>query len=193
MTDEQQAPDDQQDGDGLGDKGKQALDRMKAERNDAQREAAAWKALGLTVEQIRDLQAKAGQAPAGDQPDPDQIRYKAVEDAEKAATARFEAQARRTAVREQARALGFHNAADALAEIRSDDLAAIAVLDDEADADAIAELVKKVAEKKPYLVKSRDSSAGDAGIGGVGNSDRPAPRTAAERIARAYADNSRTK
>ena len=193
MTDEQQTADDQQDGDGLGDKGKHALDRMKAERNDARQEAAAWKALGLTVDQIKELQTRAGQQNDSPPVDADQVRAKAVEDAEKAATARFEAQARRTAVREQARALGFHNAADALAEIRSDDLAAISVRDDEADADAIAELVKKVAEKKPYLVKTRDSSAGDAGIGGAGTSDRPAPRTAAERMARAYADNSRTK
>lgn len=164
---------------------KQALDRMKAAQQAAEREAKAFKDLGLTPEQIRELQTKA--ARADPKPvDEDKIRADALKQAEDAATARFETQARRTAVREQARALGFHNAADALAEIDTDALAKVKVTDDEPDTDAIKALVEAVVKAKPYLVKPDGASARDAGIGGAGNTDRPEPRPGLDRIRSAY-------
>ena len=129
--------------DELADKGKQALDRMKAQRNAVRDQLKEYKALGLTPAQIKALQK--GDAKPDDQPDVDQIREQARTEA------RTEALRERVTDKIEAKARGFADPEDAVAILlRSHD--ADDFLDDgKIDVEAIQEALDELLEKKPHL------------------------------------------
>lgn len=128
----------------LGDKGKQALDRMKEQRNALRNEVKEWKALSLSPAEIRKVldERKNGD----DKPDPDAIREEARREA------RTEALRERVTDRIEARAAkSFADAEDAVAILMRahdpDDF-----LDgDKIDAEAIQEALDDLLERKPHL------------------------------------------
>ena len=160
--------------DKLGDAGKQALDRMKQERNEARETLRAFQELGLTAEQVKELVGRDQQA--SEQALKEQAKREAAEEAQ----ARLATKLRATEVRAQATALGFHNPADALAHLTADQLAAIDVsATDDVDAEAVKALLADVVKDRPYLVASTTPPIAThraAGIG-AGTATGPAPTT----------------
>lgn len=144
QDDDADADKDNDGADALADKGKQALDRMKQQRNAARDQLREFKALGLTPEQIKALQKK----PAGDddQPSADEIREQARTEA------RAEAMKERVVDKIEAKAAkAFADAEDAVAILlRSNDPDDF--LDDgKIDVEAIQEALDELLEKKPHL------------------------------------------
>lgn len=165
--------DDQDDGDGsdededadtLGDKGKQALNRMKEQRNAAKaghREvlASVAKALGTTPERLRaavkaekvaDLVGRKAKPKAGskdtdeEQVDADAIRAEAEETANAKANTRI--------VRADLKAAATGKLADPTDAALYIDLSAIEVDEDgETDEEELAELIDALLERKPHL------------------------------------------
>lgn len=136
---EQEAPEPDPEGaDSLGDKGKQALDRMKAEKAEAKRTAAAEK------KRADDLARKVAEFEDRDKSDLEKATAKAerLEAAAKAATSR--------AVRAEVRAAAaeFADPEDAVAFL---DLAKYSDADGEIDADAISADLADLLERKPHL------------------------------------------
>lgn len=132
----------------LGPAGEKALQAEKTKRREAQAQLREWKALGLTLAQIRELQSKAtGGSGGGDQPDLEQVK----------ATARAEAAAELT----RDRVLDKIEAKGARLFTDPDDAAALLLrahdhtdfLDDNGriDVEAIEDALKELLEKKPYL------------------------------------------
>lgn len=162
--------DDQQDDDtdkpDLGDKGKQALDRMKAERNAAKAELRAFKALGLTPEQIQALQKPADD----DKPDVEQIREQARQEA------RAEAQRERVVDKIEAKAAkDFADPEDAVAILLRTRNTEDFFDGDSIDVGEIEDALKELLEKKPHLAAAqRGRFTGGADQGTRDSKKKPA-------------------
>ena len=163
-----QSDDGQDDGtDKLGDAGKQALDRMKGERNAARAELRAFKKLGLTPEQIEALQKPADD---GDKPDVEKIREQARQEA------RAEAQRERVVDKIEAKAAkDFADPEDAVAILlrahKPDDF----LNGEQIDVEEIEEALKELLEKKPHLAAAqRGRFTGGADQGTRDSKKKPA-------------------
>lgn len=141
--------------DQLGDPGKQALDRMKAQRNAARDELRAFKALGLTPEQIAALTAPKDDA----QLDAEKIRRDARAEADRKANGRI--------IRSEIRAAAAGKLADPADALRYLDLSVFEVDDDgEVDQGEIADAITDLIKNKPYLAaQGRQRFEGDADAG----------------------------
>ncbi len=139
--------DDSDDGtgaDALGDAGKQALDRMKEQRNAARTEARAFKSLGKTPEELQAL--LDGQKPAGDAPDPEALKAEGRREALAESNARI--------LRSEIKAAAAGKvAADMIADLpKLLDLSALEVdAEGNVDEDEIAEAIDALLKKKPSL------------------------------------------
>ena len=136
--------------DALGDAGKQALDRMKTQRNAARDELRAFKALGLSVEDIKALQSgkPAGDSKTGDAPDADEIQRRADAKATAAANARV--------LRSEVKAAAAGRLADPADAHKFLDLSQFEVdSDGNVDEDEIAEAIEDLISKKPYLAAAQ--------------------------------------
>ncbi|MFD5509017.1 hypothetical protein ACFWIB_14740 [Streptomyces sp. NPDC127051] len=124
--------------DSLGDKGKQALDRMKAEKAEAKRAAAAEK------KRADDLARKVAEFEDRDKSELD----RATDKAQKAADRADRATRRAVLAEVKAAAAAFADPEDAAAFL---DLASYASDDGEIDTDAIATDLAALLERKPHL------------------------------------------
>ena len=165
--------------DALGDAGKQALARMKAEREDAKRRA---KAAETELEKLRNA-SKTEQE-------------KAIDAARKEGASEASQRANERLIRAEAKVLAatakFRDPSDVIAQLGSQ-LTAIEVDDEgEVDSKALKALVDKLAKDKPYLVNSGDgtASASDAGIGTTGGGTRVEVAPGVDRMRAAYANSS---
>ena len=141
---EQDDAGDDEGADELADKGKQALDRMKSQRNAARDQLREFKALGLTPAQIKALQK--GDAKPDDQPDVDQIREQTR------AEVRAEAARERVVDKIEAKAArAFADAEDAVAILLRTHDAEDFLDDGKVDVEAIQEALDELLEKKPHL------------------------------------------
>jgi hypothetical protein len=137
---------DDQGADQLADAGKQALDRMKAERNAAKAELRAYKALGLTLDQIKALQKPAGDA--ADKPDPEALRAEGRREATLEANTRI--------LRSEVKAAAAGKLADPADAHRFLDLSKFEVDDDgNVDEDEIADAIEDLIKRKPYLAAAQ--------------------------------------
>lgn len=151
-TGDDDAEDDPDDGDTekLGDPGKQALDRMKTERNTARKGLRSWTALARefdakTPDELRNL-LKGKRPDGGDQPDPEQIRREARAEADR------EVARERLLDKIEAKAGGkFADPADAAALLLRENDADDFLDGTKVDAAAIAEALDDLLERKPYL------------------------------------------
>lgn len=156
--------------DQLADKGKQALDRMKTQRNAARDQLREFKALGLTPEQIKALQK--GDAKAGDQPDVDQIREQARTEA------RTEALKERVVDKIEAKAArAFADAEDAVAILLRTHDAEDFLDDGKIDVEAIQEALDELLEKKPHLAVQDGKRFKGTPDGGARKAARPGQLT----------------
>ncbi len=166
--------------DQLGDAGKQALDRMKAQRNEFRDQLRAFQSLGLTPDQIRGLQKPADR---GDQPDADEIRKQAR------AEARAEMLRDRVVDRIEARAArDFADPEDAVAILlrgrKPDDF----LNGDSIDAEEIEDALKDLLTKKPHLAAQGRRFQGGADGGARKETAKPEPTPGMGRLRAAYAD-----
>lgn len=155
----------------LGDAGKQAIDRMKAERNAERKRAAAAEA---ELENLRNAGATE--------------QEKAVLAARKEGETEATKRANDRLVRAEAKAVAagskFRDPSDVIAQLGSQ-LAGITVDEDgEVDQKALKALVDGLAKSKPYLVDtgSTTATAADAGIGTTGTKTPTDPGTGRSRI-----------
>ncbi|MGY1773510.1 hypothetical protein [Blastococcus sp. SYSU D00813] len=180
--------DDQQDGqddDGagqLGDAGKQALDRMKTQRNQFRDELRPWQSLGVTPDQVRELLGKQG---AGDgQPDPDEIRRQAK------AEARAEVLRDRVVDRIEAKAAkDFADPEDAVAILLRTRKADDFLNGDSIDVEKIEDALKALLKNKPHLAAQGRRFQGDADGGARKETAKPEPAPGLGRLRAAYADS----
>lgn len=164
----------------LGDKGKQALDRMKTERKEAERRAKAAEA---ELEKLRNA-SKTEQEKAIDA---------ARKEGESEATKRANERLVRAEVKAIAAGAKFRDPSDVIAQLGSQ-LKDVAVDEDgEVDQKALKGLVDSLAKSKPYLVDtgSTTATAADAGIGTTGTNTKPDPGPGRARLASAYAGTSK--
>lgn len=154
--------------DSLGDKGKQAIDRMKEQRNAARAEAREFKALGLSPADIKALvDAKKGDG-AGDTVDADKIREEARREA------RLEATKERVTDKIEARAAkGFADAEDAVAILLRTHDTEDFLNGDKIDVEAIQEALDELLEKKPHLAAQSGKRFQGGADGGKRKADRP--------------------
>lgn len=146
----------------LGDAGKQALDRMKAERDEHRKGLKAFTDLGLTPERAKEL-LQANESAAEQAERTKQER----EQAEQVQT-RLTERLRSIEIRAAAATMGFHDPSDAISNLTEDELAAITVNDkDEVDSAAVKTALERVAKAKAYLLKNSGGSHRDVGIGSV--------------------------
>ncbi|OJX72823.1 hypothetical protein [Leifsonia sp. 71-9] len=179
------------DKEGLGDAGQQALDRLKARERASRAEAKAYKDLGLTPDEIKELINARDKAGA---PDEDKIRQTAQREAETAAREKFAVKLRASEVRAQAAELGFASPSDALALLPADKLAGVDVSDDdEVDTGEVKKLLEQLKTDKPYLLKNTDTTADytTAGIGASGSGKTPDVQPGLDRMRSAYAKNTK--
>jgi DNA-binding transcriptional MerR regulator len=157
--------------DDLADAGKQALDRMKSQRNAARDQLREFKALGLSPAQIKALADKKP-ADDADKVDPEAIREQARTEA------RAEAAKERVVDKIEAKASRkFADAEDAVAILlRTHDTEDF--LDDgKVDVEAIQEALDELLEKKPHLaVQDGKRFKGDPD-GGTRKAARPGQLT----------------
>ncbi len=153
--------------DALGDKGKQALDRMKAERNTARDQLNAFKNLGLTPEKLQELIGKS----AEDAKAAEDARTK--RDAESAALVK----ANERLVRAEIKAAASGKLTNPALAIRLLDLSSFDVDDDgEVDATAIAAAIDELITKEPYLASVQGETKrfqGGADSGTRGTAGKP--------------------
>lgn len=173
---------------GLGDAGKRAIDRMKADMKAAQDEAKQFKDLGLTPDQIKQLiandSASAQEAALA------QERQKVEQETQQ----RLHAKLRDLSITAQASTLGFHDPADALTQLKREQIDAVDVsATDDVDAAAVKALLEQLAKDKPYLVKQTVSDPTFAGIGWVGSSASQADtaKPGLDRLRAAYAQTTK--
>jgi hypothetical protein len=148
----------------LGDAGKQALDRMKADRQKARAEAAELR------ERLNTLEAERAGV------DAKSIEQQLRTQIEQDANTRAAGMLRNAEVRAVAAELGFINPADAAALLPGPDLADIDVTPDgTVDTAGVRTLLEQLTASRPYLLKPTDSTADHrtAGIGGVGSAAKP--------------------
>jgi hypothetical protein len=159
-------PDDADPDADLGDKGKQAIDRMKAQRNAARDQLKEYKALGLSPEQIKALQK--GDAKADDQPDVDQIREQAR------AEVRAEAAKERVLDKIEAKAArGFADAEDAVAILLRTHDPEDFLDDGKIDVEAIQDALDELLDKKPHLAAQGGKRFQGTPDGGTRKAARP--------------------
>jgi hypothetical protein len=171
-TDDEKKSDDDE---GLGDKGKQALTRMKERLRASRAEAAEFKALGLSPADIKKLvDAKKTDDP-DDKVDPNKIREEARREARAEA-----AKERVTDKIEVKAAKAFADADDAVAILlRTHDIEDF--LDgDKIDVEAIQEALDDLLEKKPHLAAQGGKRFKGGADGGKRKADRPAQLTRAD-------------
>lgn len=153
--------------DQLGDPGKQALDRMKAERNAARNTVREWQSLArdLGVKDATGLRALIEQAKPADKadaPDPDQIRREATAEALKAANERI--------VRAEVKAAAGGKLADPADAVRFLDLSTFDVDDDgNVDAEQVADAIADLLKTKPYLAAATATRWQGSADGGARN------------------------
>ncbi|GIF08666.1 hypothetical protein [Actinoplanes siamensis] len=171
--------------DELGDAGKQAIDRMKAERNAARKGLRGWTALARefgakTPDEVRNL-LKGKKSDGGDVPDPEQIRREARAEAER------EIARDRLLDKIEAKASGrFADPADAAALLLREGDPEDFLDGTKVDADAITEALEDLLERKPYLASKAadtrqrqlkpDKSQGNRGTARPSANDRAAKR-----------------
>ncbi len=156
--------------DQLADKGKQALDRMKTQRNTARDQLREFKALGLSPEQIKALQK--GDAKSDDQPDVDQIREQTR------AEVRAEAAKERVVDKIEAKAArAFADAEDAVAILMRTHDAEDFLDDGKVDVEAIQEALDELLEKKPHLAVQDGKRFKGTPDGGARKAARPGQLT----------------
>lgn len=150
--------------DNLGDAGKQAIERMKSERNTAQNELKAFTSLGLSADDVKAL-VQANQDKSADK-----IREQATKEANDAANERLHNKLRSNELRTQAAVLGFNDPNDVAAFLTAEQITGLSVSDtDEVDGAAAKALLEALAKSKPYLVKDTVTDSRTAGIGSVGS------------------------
>lgn len=157
--------------DQLGDAGKKALDRMKADKRAAERRAAAAEA---ELEKVR----TAGLS------EQEKAVALARKEGETEATTKANARLVRAEAKALAAAAKFRDAGDVIAQL-GDQLSSIPVDEDgEVDQDALKALVDDLAKKKPYLVDSgtTTATAADAGIGTTGTKQSSDPGPGRSRL-----------
>lgn len=148
----------------LGSGGIKALQAERARAEEAERALKQFAALGLTVDQIKELADKERSTPSVED-----IRDQARREAESAVAEKLAAGARAAEVRAQAAELGFHNPADALALIPAEKLAEVKVDDNGfADSEAVKEILTALAKSRDYLVRPATATYRGAGIGASG-------------------------
>lgn len=178
----------------LGDAGKQALDRMKAERNEAKAQVKAEADRAAALQAELDELKRAGET--GDE--------KAKREAEKAlanardeaaAAARAEVMAERVLDKIEVAAAGkFIKTSDATLHLR--DRAAEFIKDGAIDTEGIAKAVDKLLEDEPHLAantKTPVPSPGRVGIGTGSTSASDAVKPGLGRLQHAYAQTTTTK
>lgn len=155
--------------DSLGDAGKQALDRMKAERKTAKDEAAAAK------QELADFKAAAA---LKDKPAEEQ----ALEAARAEARIEATAAANKRILRSELKALATGKLADPADAALYIDLDKFTVTDDgETDSDALNEAIAALLEKKPHLAAQKPNRFnGDADGGAKGKDSKPAQLSRAD-------------
>jgi hypothetical protein len=136
--------------DQLGDAGKQALDRMKEQRNAARAQSRGFRQLAnefgvKTAEELKEkLIGKGKPADNPDQPDVDQIRREALATATRSANERI--------LRAEVKAAAAGKLADPADAIRFLDLSTIDIDDDgTVDPDQVVEAIADLVKNKPYL------------------------------------------
>lgn len=160
----------------LGDAGKQAIDRMKAERNAERKRAAAAEA---ELENLRN----AGQS------EQEKAVAAARKEGESEATKRANARLVQAEAKALAAAAKFRDPTDVIAQLGAR-LTEVSVDDGEVDQAALKTLVDDLAKSKTYLIETGTpaASAADAGIGVTGNQTTPAPGSKAADLAQIEAD-----
>lgn len=165
----------------LGDKGKQALDRMKADRKAAEARAKAAEA---ELEKLRNA-SKSEQEKAIDA---------ARKEGESEATKRANTKLVRAEAKALAAATKFRDPGDVIAQL-GNQLVDITVDEDgEVDQKALKSLVDGLAKSKPYLLDTgtTTATAADAGIGTTGTTTKPDPGPGRARLASAYGATSKS-
>jgi hypothetical protein len=140
---------DEGDADDLRDPGKKALDTMKGQRNRARTDLRPWSALARelgvkTADEVRNL-LKGKTKDGGDTPDPEQIRR------EERAKVEQETARDRLLDKIEAKASKFADPADAAALLLRENDADDFLDGTRIDADAVAEALEDLLERKPYL------------------------------------------
>jgi hypothetical protein len=179
QVDDAQSADQQTDDQGndqLGDAGKQALDRMKAERNTARAALREFKALGLSVDEIKSLQKPA--AKDDDAPNVEEIRAQAR------AEAKAEAARDRVVDKIEATARGFADPEDAVAILLRSRPADDFLDGDKIDVGEIEDALAELLEKRPYLAAAQGSQRRFQGSSD-GGARKDKPLTLADRIEQA--------
>lgn len=181
--------DDENADDKLGAAGTQALERIKGTLKATKGELAAFKALGLSAE---DIAALVTEKDKGEQPDAAKIEKQLRTQIETESREKSAAKFRASNVREQAAGLGFIDPREALLLIDSKALADVDVDDDdEVDAAAVRKLLDALASAKPHLLKPTDTTTDhrSAGIGASGSGTKPDVQPGLARIRSAYEDS----
>ena len=169
----------------LGERGERALQAEKDKRKAAQRELRAFKDLGLTPEQIRELTAgKSGDGDDGkkkdDAPDAEQLRRDAERDALAKANGRI--------IRSEVKAAAAGKLADPSDALRLLDLEQFEVDDDgNVNEQDIADEIDDLLKKKPYLAAQGGKRfQGGADAGARGKPSKPDPGPGLARLRAAY-------
>lgn len=174
--------DDQAGADQLADAGKQALDRMKTQRNQFRDELRAFQALGLKPDELQALVAKG--KPADDQPDAEQIREQARREA------RAEAARERVVDKIEAKAAkSFADPEDAVAILLRSRKADDFLNGDAIDVEEIEDALEALLKNKPHLAAQGRRFQGGADGGARNDPAKPEPTPGLGRLRAAYADN----
>lgn len=169
--------DDQQDDDKpLGPAGEKAYQAEKEKRKAAQAELRQWKALGLTPDQIRELQKAGGGKPGGetDEVDVEKIRSEAKAEAQAAALRE------RVEDKIEAKAHKFADPEDAVATLLRKHSIEEFIDGGKVDVDAITEALDDLLKSKPYLAAQGGKRFQGGGDGGTRKESRPAQLTKAD-------------
>lgn len=172
--------DDQQDGDKpLGPAGEKALQAEKEKRKAAQAELRQWKALGLTPEQIRELQKAGGKGGGKTGDEADEVDVDKVR-AEAKAEAQSEALRERVEDKIEAKAHKFADPEDAVATLLRKHGIEEFIDGTKVDVDAITEALDDLLKTKPYLAAQGGKRFQGGGDGGTRKESRPAQLTKAD-------------
>jgi hypothetical protein len=173
----------------LGDAGKKAIDRMKGQLKQSRSNLRPWTALATefgakTPDELRNL-LKGKKPDGGDAVDPDQIRREARAEADR------EVARERLLDKIEAKAARFADPADAATILLKENDADDFLDGTKVDADAIAEALEELLERKPYLAGKRTPTSGagkapkpDRSQGSRGGDKPSAADRAAKRLER---------
>jgi hypothetical protein len=159
----------------LGPAGEKAYQAEKEKRRAAQAELRQWKALGLTPDQIRELQKAGGKQTDGDtEVDLDKLR------ADARAEAQAEALRGRVEDKIEAKAHKFADPEDAVATLLRKHGIDEFIDGSKVDVDAITEALDDLLKSKPYLAAQGGKRFQGGGDGGARKESRPAQLTKAD-------------